>query len=941
MEERKEEARNEEADLKEKREKIVAGIKSFFSGKSSESEEDSSEMAEKRKKLIQTFKEKKSWLIVLALIAIIIFGCYIRTQNFWLLKDVTTGAWLSTDLDSHIYLKYAKVILEKGYLPDIDYTRFVPMGAPTANYAFPAYFIFGMYSIMKIFNHAITIEYVDVIYPIFCFAIGLIFFFLLARKLFETKVALLSTLLLAIIPAFLQRTMGGSSDHDALGMMFMFISLYIFLLAWQNKHHWKALGWGALAGIATGMTGLSWGAWKFLALIFGTFVLLEFLLQKVESRQIYVYALWLVVSIITMIAWVPLITLQSLIKSIPTAIPLVVLLVLIVDFLLFKLDVLKLKKKLQEKVPTPLISVLVSVLLGIILLVIVLGPTQVAVQFNEAKLLLLHPMGKDRWELTVAEQHQPYFTDILASFGPSFGPGAFSLPLLFTFFLVGLILFNYQLFKAMKKRITFTLLGVVFFLLIFISRYKAGETLNGVTFWSQLLYFGSFVGLGGLFIYYYWTSFKKDKEAHHHLLQWKSASLYLLIWLLFMVVAARGAIRLIFVVAPVIVLLGAYGIIQLMEMIFTIKKKAYLYLAGAALLLLLLSPFAYPYHGLINDYTQNSLKQAQYSGPPYDQQWQIAGQWVKENMAEDAVFGHWWDYGYWVQNGFERASVLDGANKVKYWNYLMGRHVLTGETEREALEFLYAHNTSHFLIVSDEIGKYTAYSSIGSDGDYDRYSWITTFTLNEQATQETRNTTVYVYQGGYVLDGDFVWEKKVYPRQNAGIGAVFLPTRQVQRQEGNETVVSLQFEQPSIALIYNNQRVDVPLECLYFNGEIVKFSKPGYKGCLRLVPTLSSNGQLDNPLGAGLFVSEKGMKALWVNLYVFDQNNPEFPTTTFKSVYNDKYLSEIIYYPGRGVMGPIKIWEVDYPQGFTISEELRQKYLGGNDLLPDYFFEVN
>ena len=36
----------------------------------------------------------------------------------------------------------------------------------------------------------------------------------------------------------------------------------------------------------------------------------------------------------------------------------------------------------------------------------------------------------------------------------------------------------------------------------------------------------------------------------------------------------------------------------------------------------------------------------------------------------------------------------------------------------------------------------------------------------------------------------------------------------------------------------------------------------------------------------------------------------------------------------------INIPEENYPKGFTISEELRQRYVGGNELLPDYFFEI-
>src|SRR3990172_10160255 len=101
--------------------------------------------------------------------------------------------------------------------------------------------------------------------------------------------------------------------------------------------------------------------------------------------------------------------------------------------------------------------------------------------------------------------------------------------------------------------------------------------------------------------------------------------------------------------------------------------------------------------------------------------------WVRENTERNTVFGHWWDYGYWVQSIGERATVLDGGNAISYWNHMMGRYALTGTNETEALEFLYAHNTTHFLIDSTDIGKYPAFSSIGSDENYDRRSWISPF----------------------------------------------------------------------------------------------------------------------------------------------------------------------------------------------------------------------
>ena len=939
--------KSDEIDLNEKRKELVTSVKNFFSSSGQESSgKEDSELQEKRKQLIHFVKKHKKWIPFILLALIIFLGAFIRVQNFWLLKDVTNGDYVSVDLDSHIYLKYAKEILETGRLSEIDYGRFVPFGAPTANYAFPAYVIYYIYKVMHFFSPDVTINYADIVYPIVVFSIGLVFFFLLVRKLTRTRVALVSTLFLAIMPAFLQRTVGGSSDHDAMGIMFMFASLYLIIQAWESKDLKSTLLWGALAGIATGLTGLSWGAWKFIYLIFGLFVLIQLFLHKIEERHTYLYLLWLVLSIIVMTAWVPLFSLTYLFSSITTGFNFLLVLVLGVDLVLFKykfIEKIKFKNfSLKEKCPRALASIVISLVLGLVLLSIVLGPAELGKQFTDAKKLLLHPMSKDRWELTVAEQHQPYFKDWVNSFGPNF---LSSLPLFYVFFLIGLFIYLYtQLFRNIRSKLTLTLIIMLLLLSIMFSRYSGDGSLNGTSTLSNFLYLGSLVLVAIVGIYYYLQNFKKDKtHDKSHLqssLQWDNRALFLVIWLLFMLIASRGAIRLVFIYAPVVAALGGYGIVRLGEYISRVRNKTSLALLAILLLFVLFSPLDYPLKGAIPAYYGDSMNQAKYSGPPYNQQWQLAGDWVKKNIPQEAVFGHWWDYGYWVQNGWERASVLDGANKVKYWNFLMGRHVLAGQTQEEALEFLQPHQATHFLIVADEIGKYTAYSSIGSDENFDRYSWITTFQLNTQETQETRNATVLTYQGGYLLDDDFVWEGKIYQRGNAGIGAVFLPTKQFKEVVNNETITTTGIEQPKIALVFEGKRVDVPLNCIYLDGKMITFPGKGYNGCFRLMPVLDGQGQMQNPMGAGLFVSEEGLKALWVNLYVFEQNNPLYDTSAFKSVYTDPYIPFLAIVQGR-MMGPIKIWEINYPEGFTVDEETKQRYLGGNELLPDYFFAVN
>jgi len=209
-----------------------------------------------------------------------------------------------------------------------------------------------------------------------------------------------------------------------------------------------------------------------------------------------------------------------------------------------------------------------------------------------------------------------------------------------------------------------------------------------------------------------------------------------------LLIASRSAIRLFFIFSIIVSLLAGYFAVKVFDFSLRMKKDYYKIGVWVLLFFIFLSPFAIAGNfafglfdkGIILDHSKRASDQGKFSGPSYSQQWQITGNWVRENTPKEAVFAHWWDYGYWVQTGFERATVTDGGNAKLSLNHFMGRSFLTGQNEIEALEFFKAHDVTHALIISDEIGKYAAFSSIGSDENWDRYSWMPTFQINSQAT---------------------------------------------------------------------------------------------------------------------------------------------------------------------------------------------------------------
>ncbi|MHA1344210.1 MAG: hypothetical protein ACTSQG_09500, partial [Promethearchaeota archaeon] len=322
------------------------------------------------------------------------------------------------------------------------------------------------------------------------------------------------------------------------------------------------------------------------------------------------------------------------------------------------------------------------------------------------------------------------------------------------------------------------------------------------------------------------------------------------------------------------------------------------------LLMILLSPFSFA-KGIIPKFYSQSINQAKYSGPGYNALWQQGGKWVRENTPEGSVFAHWWDYGYWVQSGFERPTITDGGNFIGWWNFLMGRYVLTGNNTEEALKFLYAHNASYVLIISDEVGKYPAYSLIGSDENMDRYSYIPTFSLDPSSTQETREDTLLVFKGGVALDKNLIYEGKVYPAGSAGIGGFVLPVKQV-----NDTIL---FKQPWALLFYQGQQVNIPVKCLYFGDNKKIFEKDGLDACLRIIPSFQDN-QL-NPMGAILYLSEKVKDSFFARAYLGNEK-----IKGFELVYDSEGQIPLGIYHGR-LVGPIKIWRINYPKDIELSEE--------------------
>jgi len=110
---------------------------------------------------------------------------------------------------------------------------------------------------------------------------ALVFLFLSVRKLFNDKIAFLTCVLFAFSPYLI--VYSGSFMMDTTAYFFVFLSLFIFLIALEKKDY----KWFALLGITSFFATMS----KRPAILFSIFVVVYSLIKKVDIKRILVFIL--------------------------------------------------------------------------------------------------------------------------------------------------------------------------------------------------------------------------------------------------------------------------------------------------------------------------------------------------------------------------------------------------------------------------------------------------------------------------------------------------------------------------------------------------------------------------------------------------------------------------------------------------------------------------
>jgi len=862
---------------------------------------------------VKTFYNNNATIIQYVLLAlIIILAVFIRAQPIDNLFDQTSGKHISLELDSTLFYRYAQDIAQDGELSNPDTMRAAPFGRETRFYEFfTSYFVAYLWKILHVFNSSLTVEYVDIIYPLVAMSIFLLFLFLLVRRLFGARVGLLAALIVSVLPAFLYRSVVGSSDHDILIAMFVVMAFYFYFVGWESKRLISKISLGAIAGIITFLAMATGGAGRFILLTLGVLLLVRIFLDILNFEEFILYLSFIIPFSILMQFFGT--GLEGVLVSLSTSPAYFALIAAAVYIVLFDKKYFKINylDKFKEKVPSGIIALISAFILGIIFAIIFLGWDVLVRDITNLYNNLFRSYQFGRVGLTVAENRKSYLQDLFSGFGRVY---------VWAFLASCVILFYKAIEKVEKKiKIKLVLAFAAFILLFSFSRFSPNTIFNGQSLISIILGFGSLLLFMGVFLYYYLSSYRTNHDLHNSLKSMPHAEIFMLIWALVMFLLATTAIRFLFEFSLVIVIMAALFLVFLFHLIMKIDYKPVKIICVVILILFLFNPISFSLGKfsvsdgiLINDY-KSTLGSASGLGPAYNPQWQLAGGWVRENTPVNSTFVSWWDYGYWIQSGFNRPAVTDGGHPYTYWDHLVGREFLTAPNLTEPLKFLNAHDVDYALILADDIGKYSAFASIGSGATADRYSYLPIMGLDSSLSRQTRNGTLLFYTGQLVLEEDFRHNGRTYPKNQAAIAAVTVPLLNL----GADSQ-SVQVKQPSAILVYGSEQIELKLRCVYID-KMYEFSDYDYNGCIKVIPTIS--GQETNNFGAAIFTSSRVTDTLFARLYLFDEANPYF-----ELAYEDTARTPLLIYNGI-LIGPIKIWKVNYPDNFVLTPEEKNYYL--------------
>ncbi|MCK4713932.1 MAG: phospholipid carrier-dependent glycosyltransferase, partial [Candidatus Aenigmarchaeota archaeon] len=463
------------------------------------------------------------------------------------------------------------------------------------------------------------------LYPaIFASLAFIVFYFLLKEVFRDTKIALAGTAMLSVVPSFLFRTSAGFADKEAIAIFLIFLAFMFYVKSNNQEDAKRRRLYGLLAGVSTGLCGLSWGGVIFVFETLAVFMLVEVLLDRLTKEKLETYVLWVGAMFPFFIFMTERYGGLMFLRNVMTIPPLFVLFIALFSFYIYP--------KIDKFRPTPVPKGLFMFAVGVVVLMgvafLVLGMEFIGTVTDWFFAVLVSKPGTRHAE-SVSENQPPYFYDPHRGIDWMSSVSFFIVP-----FFGGVFLIMYELMKPFKKYRF--ILGAIFFtfIIFFIfSRFSSSPEYQDL----NQLFGDNYIYSLYLFILAMFVFYVKIWKQKKNLMKLDTNYFIIFVWLILTVVASRAAVRNLFSVTPPLIAIGAFFIVRGFEVI---REKTGEWVYGSVLYIMLALLLLFGFN-----VSYATVSRSFWPGITAD--WARTMQWIQGNTPLDAVFIHWWDYGYW------------------------------------------------------------------------------------------------------------------------------------------------------------------------------------------------------------------------------------------------------------------------------------------------------
>ncbi|MBD3310481.1 hypothetical protein GF351_04635 [Candidatus Woesearchaeota archaeon] len=174
-------------------------------------------------------------------------------------------------IDPYFWMRHAGNVVENGHAGDIikdgqpwDDHMLAPLGRPIPHDFFHAYFEAYTYKFVRIFNPDADLMAVCFYIPVLLSTLAVIPAFFIARRLGGNVGGLFASIMVAVHPSFLTRTVGGFADTDPYNVLFPLLIVWAFIGAFETRNLKKKTGLAVLAGFLMGVYSFTWLGWWYL-----------------------------------------------------------------------------------------------------------------------------------------------------------------------------------------------------------------------------------------------------------------------------------------------------------------------------------------------------------------------------------------------------------------------------------------------------------------------------------------------------------------------------------------------------------------------------------------------------------------------------------------------------------------------------------------------------